>query len=400
MKASSPASSGPAGSHFEGQVGAHYLLSLLTRTEPRGLPGSMSDHVAFQRGAEGRPLDDIIVHAHNGDGTPATLEIQVKRGLKFTPSDSEFRKVVAQIAAASRRSDFLTTRYELAIAIARSSHKIDGPYQDVLTWARQIGDAQTFIDRIQRPGSANDDMRAFVKTFRSNLKEAGAPDDDQTVWRLLSKLQILVFDFTAQGSQSEELAKERVARALHPDDSARATEFWHNLVGLAIEVDSSGGDRTRDRLITDMTKRSFRLAGDRQYTSAYNALAEASRNALNDIVDRVGSVMLMRSDRLAAVRTALDEGRYVEIRGDAGVGKSGLLKHLAQQLSAESQIIVLSPGRTTRGGWTAMRVVLGFEGTARDLLLDLVGGGGGALFIDGLDFFADEERLDGCRSRA
>ena len=392
MKASSPASSGPAGSHFEGQVGAHYLLSLLTRTEPRGLPGSMSDRVAFQRGAEGHPLDDIIVRAHNGDGTSATLEIQVKRGLKFTPSDSEFRKVVAQIAAASHRSDFFTTRYELAIAVARSSHKIDGPYQDVLTWARQIGDAQTFIDRIQRPGSANNDMRAFVETFRSNLKEAGAPDDDQTVWRLLSKLQILVFDFTAQGSQSEELVKERAARALHPDDSARAVEFWHSLVGLAIEVDSSGGDRTRDRLVTDMTRRSFRLAGDRRYTSAYNALAEASHNALNDIVDRVGSVMLMRSDRLAAVRTALDEGRYIEIRGDAGVGKSGLLKHLAQQLSAESQIIVLSPGRTTRGGWTAMRTVLGFEGTARDLLLDLVGGGGGALFIDGLDFFADEER--------
>ena len=32
---SSPASTGPAGGHFEGQVGAHYLLSLLTNGEPR-----------------------------------------------------------------------------------------------------------------------------------------------------------------------------------------------------------------------------------------------------------------------------------------------------------------------------------------------------------------------------
>jgi hypothetical protein len=45
--ATSPASSGPAGSHFEGQVGAHYLISMLTGTEPRGLPGTMIDRIEF-----------------------------------------------------------------------------------------------------------------------------------------------------------------------------------------------------------------------------------------------------------------------------------------------------------------------------------------------------------------
>ena len=37
--ATSPAFSGPAGSHFEGEVGAYYLLSMLTGSEPRGLAG-------------------------------------------------------------------------------------------------------------------------------------------------------------------------------------------------------------------------------------------------------------------------------------------------------------------------------------------------------------------------
>ena len=75
---SSPASSGPTGSHFEGEVGAHYLLSLLTGTEPRGLPGTVIDRVEFQRAAEGHPLDDVIVHAHDAHGASAVLEIQVK----------------------------------------------------------------------------------------------------------------------------------------------------------------------------------------------------------------------------------------------------------------------------------------------------------------------------------
>ncbi len=102
--------------------------------------------------------------------------------------------------------------------------------------------------------------------------------------------------------------------------------------------------------------------------------------------------MLTRHERVAAVHAALDSGRYVEIRGDAGVGKSGVLKHFAEQIATEASAIVLSPGRTTPKGWTAMRAVLGFDGTAHDLLTDLAGNGGAVLFVDNLDFFDDEER--------
>ena len=117
-------------------------------------------------------------------------------------------------------------------------------------------------------------------------------------------------------------------------------------------------------------------------------LAEASRNALADIGDRVRDVIfLMRHERIAAVRAALDSGRYVEIRGDAGVGKSAVLKHFAEQIATEARVVVLSPGRTTPQGWTAMRAVLGFDGTARDLLTDLAGDGSVILFVDNLDFF-------------
>jgi hypothetical protein len=389
---SSPASSGPAGSQFEAQVGAYYLLSLLTGSEPRGLPGTIIDSVEFQRAAEGRPLDDIIIHAHDARGTLAVLEIQVKRSITFAPSDPVFRKVVGQIVEASRLSDFQTSRYELAIAIARTSRKIDGSYQDVLTWARQIGDATTFMVRIDRPGSANDDMRVLVGTFKSHLRDFGAPDDDVTVWRLLRRLQILVFDFTAEGSASEYLAKERAVRALRPDDALSAGNLWAMLIELALQIAASGGDRTRDRLIADLRRQPFQLAGDRRFASTRAALAEASHNALSDIGDQVDSVSLTRHERVSAVHAALDDGRYIEIRGEAGVGKSALLKHFAEQYALEGQIVILSPGRTIPRGWTAMQSVLGFNGTAYDLLSDLAGSGGAILFIDNLDFFAEEEQ--------
>src|SRR5262245_35973428 len=158
---------------------------MLTGTEPRGLPGTMIDRIELQRAAEGRPLDDVIIHAHDARGDPAVLEVQVKRSITFAPGDSIFRAVVGQIVQASHRPDFWTSRYELAIAIARTSRKIDGAYQDVLTWARHLGDAETFLARINRPGSANEDMRTFVHTFKAHLRDAGSNDDDETVWQLL-----------------------------------------------------------------------------------------------------------------------------------------------------------------------------------------------------------------------
>lgn len=389
----SPASSGPAGAYFEGQVGASYLLAMLSGAEPRGLPGTRIERVELQRASEGRPLDDLIVHACDAQGKTAVLEVQVKRSITFAPRDNVFKEVVQQVVKAANRSDFRNSRYELVIATAQTSRKIAGPYQDVLTWARNLGSAATFMARIDRPGSASDDMRKFVETFQNHLRDVGECCDDDYTWCLLRRLQIHVYDFTATGSADEELAKERAARALHLEDARQAGNLWKALVVLALEIASSGGDRTRASLVEDLNSKLFRLAGEGRHGRSRAALAEASGNALADIGDRVGDVMLSRQERIAEVRTALDGARYVEIRGDAGVGKSGLLKHFAEQTSTEARIIVLSPDRTPPGGWDVMRARLGFDGTARELLVDLACDGGALLCLDNLDFFKIKERL-------
>ena len=393
MSSSSPASIGPAGARFEGQVGAHYLLTMLALSEPRGLPGTAIDRIELQRGDDGFPLDDVILHTHeHTTGHPATLQIQVKRSIAFSPSDATFRKVVGQIAKAIKQPDFWSRRNELAIATARTSRKIDGAYQDVLKWARELGTARTFFDRLNRAGASNDDMRTFAGTLRDHLCDAGAPHDDKTVWRVLGRLQILVFDYTAVGSATEELSRERALRMLPPEDAESASTLWSVLTDLAEEIAESGGDRDRARLVADLLGKSIRLAADRRLANVRSAVAEASRQALADIDDRIGGTTLTRSERVETTNEALDRGRYVEIRGDAGVGKSGVLKHFAKLFEAEGRIVVLSPGRTPPRGWMTMRGQLGFNGTARELLGDLALDGAAALFIDNVDSFSAEER--------
>lgn len=390
-RAQSPASSGPAGAHFEAQVAAHYLLSLLAHAAPRGLPGTHIKRIEFQRAGEGYHLDDIIVHAHDSVAD-SVLEIQVKRTITFAPSDPVFRTVVQQIARSSQKPEFDAGRYHLAIATARTSTRIEQAYKDVLTWARQLGDSETFLRRIERPGSANEAMRRFVQTFKSHLSSTGVSTDSDTVWSILRRLHILVFDFAAGESVCQELARERAVRVLHAEDASRADELWSTLLDLSLTIASSGGDRDRNALLNDLAEKSFRLAGSRHYASARAAVAEASDQALADIGDHIGDVRLARYPHVVAVQQALNNGRYVEIRGDAGVGKSAILKHFAEQIREEAQVLVLSPSRTPTRGWTAMRATLGFDGSARDLLSDMASGGGAILFVDNLDHFTNEEQ--------
>ena len=213
-----PSATGNAGPQFESKVGALYLLSLLIGSEPRGLPGALTRTVAFQqRGSSGRSLDDVIIHSVNVDGSPSTLEIQAKRTLTFTATDTEFKDVVADMWAAARKSEFGPTRYELAVAIARTTTRVEASCQEVLHWARQLPDGATFAAHINLEGFSSKGMRDFVEVFRANLLAAGAPADDDTVWRVLRRFQILVFDFESYGSDDEHRARERARLALIPE---------------------------------------------------------------------------------------------------------------------------------------------------------------------------------------
>lgn len=389
----SPAATGPSGALLEGHVGAQYLLSLLSGGEARGLPGVVVGRVAFQQAGFGHAMDDVIVTGHDPQGRPATLELQAKRTIAFTSSDKVFGDVVCLACRAAAKPEFKTTRYELAVAIARTSTRIEQYVQDVLRWAREYQSPNSFFGRLTQSGAAHQAMREFVEAFRGHMRTTGAVDDDAAVWQLLSHFQVLAFDFEQPGSMYAQLARERCALQLEPRDVGRAGELWDSLQQIALQVDAAGGDLNaialRERLASE---RGYRLAGDRSLHGARLRLAETAQNTLADINSHVHGVTIDRSDYVAAALLALEQNRYLEIRGAGGVGKSAVLKALAERIGIESHVIVVAPHRIPGGGWAALQSRLGCDATARELLVDLAGDGGGTLFVDGLDRFDDPKQ--------
>jgi hypothetical protein len=138
--ATSPAASGPAGAMLEGHIGAQYLLPLLTGGEARGLPGVVVTRVSFQRAGSGHPMDDVVVSGMDAQGRVATLEVQGKRTITFTAGDSVFGDVVALACQAAAAPNFYEGRHELAVAVARTSTKIE-EYQSSATFFARLNQA-------------------------------------------------------------------------------------------------------------------------------------------------------------------------------------------------------------------------------------------------------------------
>jgi hypothetical protein len=371
-------------------LGAFYLLQMLAGSEARGLPNAQIERVLLQGVDEGYALDDLIVHGASDSGS-SLLEIQSKRTITFSPKDSIFQSVCEQIV---RSTPVIkpTDRHLFAVATQRTSFAISGPYQDVLEWARTARTGADFFQRLTLKGVASDAMRDFAKTFRANLVAHGVADVDETVWSIIRRFLILEFDFESGAPQARAHALTLARQVLAPEDAARTEALWSNLIELAIKTGKTGGSITRDELAGKLTAHGFRLAGDRNYASTRARLAEMSRFALQDIGTTVGGINLPRLRALAALDEARDQHRFIEITGAPGVGKSFVLRHLAERQGREAHVIVLDPIGTPDGGWAALAQRLNVPGTAKDFLGDLAVSGGGVLFIDGLEMFASAER--------
>jgi hypothetical protein len=87
-------------------------------------------------------------------------------------------------------------------------------------------------------------MRDFVEVFRANIALAGAPTDDETVWRLLRRFQILPFDFESPGSDYEHRVRERARLVLTNDQAERAPDLWPVLIDHAGACARAGVRRT------------------------------------------------------------------------------------------------------------------------------------------------------------
>lgn len=391
MSVTNPKSTGGQGTHFESRVAAYYMSSVLVRGVVRGLESAIAEEVKLQRAFEDQPLDDVIVIASLPNGN-ATLALQVKRTFTFSAKNDTFLEVMDESWRTFQGNKFQQGTDRFGIAFSTYSQKVDDHYQSVLSWARHRVSAFDFFRSVDQKGLSHADARSFVNTMCEGLEQvSGDAITDDMLWRFLSSFVILHFDFEKEEvSRDRTHAIERLKYALPITEVTRATDLWQGLVEEADRAKPTAGSINRAALITKFRSR-FPLE-PQDCTGDLRKVHQESRYALREIEVVIGNTTLNRSHIIDEVNQLLENhNNFIEITGEPGVGKSAVLRLIAEQKAMLGPVFLLKHDRlANQAGWAGQATYWQLKSDLAHLLTELSCVQEPCLFIDGIDRLYDE----------
>ena len=388
---SSPYSTGGGGTQFEARVTAYYLAAVLAEARGRALPGFYATEVLTQRAALGEPLDDLVVNGLSRDGTATKLSLQAKSSLRFTEADEEWQAVLGQAWATFKQASFDVERHRVGVAVADYHAKADKHYQSVLTWASHSPSASDFFTRTSQEDFAHRNQGAFVAQIRNVLgSHHGHEVTDEDLWRFLCVFRLLHFDFNnEEASRDVASAIDRVQRILPTEERPRASQIWDRLIVRAGETTVAGGGETRTSLLSVLEEAGLPATSSEAFRDDIEKIDRESRRSMETVKADIDGLKLKRNGTYDEILDALGNGRFVQIDGEPGGGKSALLRQLAEEEAQTGPIFFLKDMRVHPGGWGAHAGRLGITDKLEELLRELACIGNPLLFIDGLDKISD-----------
>jgi shikimate kinase len=388
----SPYTTGGGGTHLEARVAASCLAAILCEAPIRGLPGEFATCVKSQRAAFGDALDDIIVDGVRSNGRATQLHLQVKNKLTFTENDDEWVEVLKRAYDTFSKTGFDSTYQRIGVGLGTYNTRVEQHYQSVFNWAEHSTDARHFFERIEQGDYSHQDKRSFVATVKAVLGEyTGRALTGDELWRFLKAFVIVHYDFqSATSSRDEASVIDRLNGVLPTERRDQAKGIWDHLIAKAGEVIPAGGGATRTTLIEALKRNGFAIGPAPSFWKDIQALQRESRRALDDIKSHIHDLRLHRANAYQHVRGALtDGGRFIQIDGEPGTGKSALLKEIAEECEHAGPVLVLKDTRIHPKGWAAHAHVFGVSDDMPALLREFACAGEAILFIDGIDKITD-----------
>ncbi|WP_431260172.1 NACHT domain-containing protein [Roseateles chitinivorans] len=382
-----PQLTGGEGFSFEDAVGALYLAALLGEHPAPGLNESTIVRVAFQQGPHGHPLDDLVVTGRGADGSQMRLDAQVKRKLVISAAESnrDFRETVLRAHQTVADASFQLLRDRVGAITGQIASASKHDFENLCEMARAEAQAQMFAQKIRAPHTAGQKLDHFEAVQAILRPYVPTTDLDHATHRLLSHFVLIKMDMLAEGSVLESQTISQLGRCLPDEEQAHASTLWRRLTAAVRLFQGRAAGLDRATLVASF-KGSVRLRGAPSLTGAMSLLRQEAELALEEISDQIADVTIARDALVQKVRAAAAPGKFVQLTGSPGVGKSAVLRALVSQAHASGSTLFFKSDRLVGSNWAQYAQLMGLVGIDLEAMLVEIGSTGTPiLFVDGID---------------
>jgi hypothetical protein len=348
----SPELAGGAGFTFEDAVAAYFLSALLGESYARGIEGHIVSRIALQQRSFEEPLDDVVVDFRDPAGDTARLSLQVKRSLTISaaPSNADFREIIRDCWRTFTKPRFRKTKDRFGAAVGEIARSKQRAIISLCESARASISAAHFHARFAKGGNASAALKTIKKDIEALLAKAkGSACTKTEVHNFLAHFVLLDFDFLHAGASDPPAIMARLRDYLAPDHVDQAPSLWNDLRQIVRDGAGKSSEFDRPRLL-QVLPRGIRLQAAASLRSDLDKITRLTRHWIADIHNDVGGVHVDRAALSEKLEKSLAGGRFIQITGLPGSGKSVLLRQRVEAELTHGPVLFLKSGQARRQG--------------------------------------------------
>lgn len=316
---------GGGGTNFEQAVQSAYLTMLIINgSAPINISNKIIE-VAFQTTNRGFNTDDLLVITESNRGTHQLL-FQIKTQLSFTVNNSIFIDVINDFWKDYNSDIFNKKNDYLVLVLNGLTNDERNHIKVILNWAKTHAYAEDFINEVERIAIKKEKLNIFREVLIKANDDNEITDED--LWQFLKCFELYDYDFGNQNSLDESYIKNLISLSKNKTNTTTETEIWSNILSVVSKLNKDGGSVTTKSVRNEEVFSYFDANKIVPYYDCLERFRQDGLLTLEPIKNKIGDFHLTRLETIEKLIQKVQNHSITIVTGNAGVGKSALVKEL------------------------------------------------------------------------
>lgn len=386
---SNPISTGNAGGTYETRVQAAHLLAMVLGIPLAGLPDHRVVSVTYQARVEGVETDDLVCMLESPYEGPRRRLIQIKRTLEATAGNTPFRQSISRAwSDYTNPNAFQQTVDSISIVCDYQAGVSTREAKTIVDFARSSLTVEGFLRKIRTPRFSSDACRETYSEIKVAIAREvghGVTSDDEQVFRFLQHLYFQNYELASESGEFLSALLGLIEQRKSAETSAHA--IWSQIVQFCAELNQQAGSvslSTWNSLAPpSLTSALSPRPSEATVLAALHGRTELMEGSIQDQLPN-GS-LIERSEIFADILDSVRATPLTVVVGDAGVGKSAMMKRASKILGADGFVLFFKAEDFDHTSLHAALASLGTGNPGDFLRFNLAMGQQNLIFIDGVE---------------